>query len=487
MPAITVCNPNGIVPVVFCDLQGICLSYKMMMFGDNGRTCDYFLEYCDKTGRPIQDFKALAYQSFFIQRCLNQTIIRRLRVPLEDFFQCRIVGDGPDRSCNISNVQVGSFYTKGKSPPSFCYTIFSHWGNPGAEIEKIKRSEKIVIEAYIDYSYQNKSAPIDLVQLPKHNGVANPALQLAIHSRHLMVSPYAVGNGFFGGSNYTITLKQEEKHLLESPYQTNCTDYMAEWKAKNGKAPLNQLMVVEECKLKAYLEEFDCVPKVVDYPHNETLCRTLSEQAREQRKSFAVVQDSVCFENASLNQIKINEIEEKCSSLINKYNQPCHSLGYDMQVEENFVYSKKILEYLHSNKTSSILLKTKGYNCTLDKMYTRRCQTIRIVIDFENFKINNVTYNPKYESLELVSVIGGYMGMYLGISLLAIYDFAEILARKLYSTLKRRQKRRNKVKDVNHSQISSRCHTKLVRIVRQRHQSGVFRKRPAKIHPHRRY
>ncbi|KAG8174335.1 hypothetical protein JTE90_023456 [Oedothorax gibbosus] len=167
-------------------------------------------------------------------------------------------------------------------------------------------------------------------------------------------------------------MRDEEKHLLESPYQTNCTDYMAEWKAKNGKAPLNQLMVVEECKLKAYLEEFDCVPKVVDYPHNETLCRTLSEQAREQRKSFAVVQDSVCFENASLNQIKINEIEEKCSSLINKYNQPCHSLGYDMKVEENFVYSKKILEHLHSNKTSSILLKTKGYNCTLDKMYTRR-------------------------------------------------------------------------------------------------------------------
>ncbi|KAG8196524.1 hypothetical protein JTE90_012338 [Oedothorax gibbosus] len=118
--------------------------------------------------------------------------------------------------------------------------------------------------------------------------------------------------------------------------------------------------------------------------------------------------------------------------------------------------------------------------------YKVRCQTIRIVIDFANFKINNVTYNPKYESLELLSVIGGYMGIYLGISLLAIYDFAEILVRKLYSTLKRRQKRRNKVKDVNHSQISSRCHTKLVRIVRQRHQSGVFRKRPAKIHPHRR-
>ncbi|KAG8172184.1 hypothetical protein JTE90_022559, partial [Oedothorax gibbosus] len=84
-------------------------------------------------------------------------------------------------------------------------------------------------------------------------------------------------------------------------------------------------------------------------------------------------------------------------------------------------------------------------------------------------------------SLELLSVIGGYMGIYLGISLLAIYDFAEILARKLYSTLKRRQKRRNKM-DVNQSQISSRW----VRIVRQRHQSGVFRKRPAKIHPHRR-
>ncbi|KAG8174333.1 hypothetical protein JTE90_023454 [Oedothorax gibbosus] len=151
---------------------------------------------------------AVAYLSFFIERCLNQTTIRRLRIPLEDFFQCRIVGDGTDRSCNIENAQIGSFYTKEKGTPSFCYTIFSHWGNPGAEIEKIKRSEKIEIETYIDYSYQNKSAPIDLVQLPKHNGVTNPALQLAIHSRYLTVSPYAVGNGFFGGKHYTITLKQ---------------------------------------------------------------------------------------------------------------------------------------------------------------------------------------------------------------------------------------------------------------------------------------
>ncbi|KAG8170424.1 hypothetical protein JTE90_016264, partial [Oedothorax gibbosus] len=123
------------------------------------------------------------------------------------------------------------------------------------------------------------------------------------------------------------------------------------------------------------------------------------------------------------------------------------------------------------------------YNCTLDKAYTRRCQTIKIVLDFEEFKIKNVTYNPKYETLELISVIGGYMGVYLGISIVAIYNFAEIIARKLYSSHKRRRRRRIKLKRMMGGRKKQ---EKIVKIFVLR-QSGVLRKRPVRTFARKKY
>lgn len=35
---------------------------------------------------------------------------------------------------------------------------------------------------------------------------------------------------------------QHENHLLPPPYETNCTDYLENWKARKGEAPLNQFV-----------------------------------------------------------------------------------------------------------------------------------------------------------------------------------------------------------------------------------------------------
>ncbi|GFU07064.1 hypothetical protein NPIL_322591, partial [Nephila pilipes] len=53
-------------------------------------------------------------------------------------------------------------------------------------------------------------------------------------------------------------------------------------------------------------------------------------------------------------------------------------------------------------------------------------------------------------SLELFSVIGGYMGMYLGVSIVAVYDFMEKIATAVYKYFKKDQevKRKKKVKKV---------------------------------------
>ncbi|GFX01387.1 uncharacterized protein TNCV_4736281 [Trichonephila clavipes] len=75
------------------------------------------------------------------------------------------------------------------------------------------------------------------------------------------------------------------------------------------------------------------------------------------------------------------------------------------------------------------------------------CQIIHVEIVFDEFEITNMTYNPKFESLELFSVIGGYMGMYLGVSIVAVYDFAELVIQAIHNfsknTKRPRRRRRN--------------------------------------------
>ncbi|CAL1266344.1 unnamed protein product, partial [Larinioides sclopetarius] len=52
------------------------------------------------------------------------------------------------------------------------------------------------------------------------------------------------------------------------------------------------------------------------------------------------------------------------------------------------------------------------------------CATLVHII-FENLEITTFTYTPRYEPVGILSFIGGYVGLWLGISLLTVYDFLE--------------------------------------------------------------
>ncbi|XP_035223279.1 uncharacterized protein LOC118196028, partial [Stegodyphus dumicola] len=175
-------------------------------------------------------------------------------------------------SACIDDVVLASYFSDNYMF-SFCYTINTLWSQPKKKIMKIKKSERIELEFYVDISDRDKNAEPDKIQYPKYVYPSSSSIQLAIHSPYVTGSPYSSGMGFLGGKRYQIKLKQEEKHLLPPPYQTNCTDYVSPWLARNGTGSLNQIMVIEECKYNLSLAEMGCVPFTVDYPHNTTVCR----------------------------------------------------------------------------------------------------------------------------------------------------------------------------------------------------------------------
>ncbi|GBO11395.1 hypothetical protein AVEN_264954-1 [Araneus ventricosus] len=92
--------------------------------------------------------------------------------------------------------------------------------------------------------------------------------------------------------------------------------------------------------------------------------------------------------------------------------------------------------------TSTCVPNFIAHDCTGRKFWNPECSKITIDILFDSFEITNLTYNPKFESLELFSAVGGYMGMWLGISLVAVYDFVFTVVGfvKAYMVRRRRQK-----------------------------------------------
>ncbi|GBM81286.1 hypothetical protein AVEN_84697-1 [Araneus ventricosus] len=51
----------------------------------------------------------------------------------------------------------------------------------------------------------------------------------------------------------------------------------------------------------------------------------------------------------------------------------------------------------------------------------------KIVVKLDGLPTTTFTYSPKYQNIETFSYVGGYVGMWLGISLVAVFDFLETL------------------------------------------------------------
>ncbi|GIY97060.1 uncharacterized protein CEXT_298111 [Caerostris extrusa] len=179
---------------------------------------------------------------------------------------------------------IGSFFTK-DDMPQYCYTLYSLWGNPYKKRERgFPRGQKaaakgmILLFSAMKLHFNLNSTQRDneitvggyTAWYPKHNLPTTPSVQIAIHTPYFLPSPYVLGSGYQGGKAYELRVfmefrtaykldiygtlggirnrgppmlnsKLEETHLLPSPYQTNCTDYLKEWRERGGKGPLISL------------------------------------------------------------------------------------------------------------------------------------------------------------------------------------------------------------------------------------------------------
>ncbi|GFQ77596.1 uncharacterized protein TNCT_285411 [Trichonephila clavata] len=223
-----------------------------------------------------------------------------------------------------------------------------------------------------------------------------------MNDRHVNVSMDTVVRPKFNYPSFVVTqLGLHNNYVSLSPYQ-NGVELLG---GKQYEITLKQ-MAMEECKYNLSLQEFGCIPFKVDYPHNDSVCKVCE----------------YCFNMTS--------VESRCAKLLENYNQPCDYLSYDIKMKEKYV-----------------LIRKKVYTCVKAAILTRRCQTIHVDILFNDFEITTTSYKPKLENLELVSIIGSYMGIYLGISMASVSWLFEIPLSFAHRFLQRRRKKEKNMKN----------------------------------------
>ncbi|KAF8767075.1 hypothetical protein HNY73_020075 [Argiope bruennichi] len=189
-------------------------------------------------------------------------------------------------------------------------------------------------------------------------------VHILLHEAHSLGNPFKEGITMEAGKTYNIFINQRVTERLPAPYQTNCTDYLKLWEKNDGFGPLTRKSCTEQCKMENMLETDGCVAQSISYPGNYTICN-----------------DEVI--------LSFNPSREVSFSLHQE-------LAYDLTAKCN-----------------------NDVNCFYKDIYLH--------FIFNRLEVEKFLHQPRYENVEMFSYIGGYMGMWLGISLVALFDFAETM------------------------------------------------------------
>ncbi len=117
--------------------------------------------------------------------------------------------------------------------------------------------------------------------------------------------------------------------------------------------------------------------------------------------------------------------------------------------EEGFWISTSFLSYPHLSKANDLLnnsaIKTKFSNITKDLvMDTLKQSVLSIYVYYDDLKYTLIRKSPKIEWLDLISNIGGIMGIFLGTSFLSFVEIIDLLVLIFITFTKKKEKNNEK-------------------------------------------
>ncbi|GFQ94469.1 amiloride-sensitive sodium channel subunit alpha [Trichonephila clavata] len=199
---------------------------------------------------------------------------------------------------------------------------------------------------------------------------------LSVHSPYIGINPAEKGIFMEAGKTYKIYVTMDKETLLPYPYETDCMNYTKLWENNNRTGPRIQEMCQHKCIVQITEKYYNCSPLFALYPNNLRIC-DLSEFTDEFAKDYFP-----CL--------------KRCKD-------DCAKTKYILDVQERF--------------TSDYIWEAKP-----DENHTKH---IKVEIIVQKAEVITFFHRPQYLDVEVFSYIGGFIGVWLGISLIQIADLVE--------------------------------------------------------------
>uniref|UniRef100_T1D1T8 Putative degenerin n=1 Tax=Cupiennius salei TaxID=6928 RepID=T1D1T8_CUPSA len=385
-PAITFCNLNGIKRSHYCD------KYPEHCISPENKTafCSEFPEICKRqeNGGLELDVQFPTGDGMVFEQTTTVEDLDEMGHSSSDILKhCkRIAFDGYSYiECSWDTV-IRMPMSDGNTGYRNCYTLFSSVTSSKLKQHVLpvpKRKEPL-------FHMVLEMEPDEYFRPDRQVGVI-----VAIHSPNNIINPFYDGFVVKPGRMYSVHLKVVEERLLPFPYETRCKDYSSLWLARGRKGPLSQEMCLGECVYNASMKLCNCVIPNILYYHEERVC---TEDEMD------------CFD------FNLTECYNYC-------HQPCDFTDFEYDVQER---------KLENNEARD-----------LDDLYDKNAMTKHmavVLIFLKRPEIIIYKHRPQYEDIEVFSFMGGYVGMWLGVSLIAVFDFLESVVLICYFWMQRRLK-----------------------------------------------
>ncbi|XP_071041397.1 degenerin mec-4-like [Parasteatoda tepidariorum] len=404
LPAFTFCNNNRLRRLSWCEArESLCETYD-----DTEIFCKDYPRYCHNYF-DREEMKIPVVNFLDIPDIVGWEDVEKFSASNENMIEiCELHYGENDELCKARRVP----FTKPNNAPSYCRTVNSYLHDPDAESAIYPNSLFIEMEM--------STHPEEYFHLD------DPVfIYASVHNNIQMVNPFREGYELVGGASYEANIASTEIERLPPPYNTNCYDYIKAWKENNGTGPTTQVVriliqykvshsgksqkqffirniesdILKECiaycNLASVLSEGGCVDEQIPVSHTERLCNTTFEKPTttdEIIKNCTLHCQPACFE-------RIYEVEYR------KLTIPASDC--DLKYNTSFLEHCKV-------------------------------KTVHIEYSFRKFRLKRQTYQAKYNSVELFSYVGGYLGLWLGISLVSIFDLCESFCKVLCNSKKKK-------------------------------------------------
>lgn len=364
-PAIDICNNNGIVRSKFCQ-----------KFPERCETPENKSEFCDENPH-------------YFQYCKNETEWNKLKVPKEEFYYY-----GANASLNALKELTHD------KELMFHQASMSYEGRLDVNGPLIFFKNSVqYISCYTIHLRANNN--MDPIRIPMHPlSTLLPAMQLtidfelnetfmpgrkpegilAIHSPFDVVNPFQYGIRIKPKKIYNVHIKMTEEELLPLPYESDCINYTQEWLDAGKEGPRSQEMCKLICLHEAITKSCNCTGKFLSYPYEEDVCFT---------------DELTCFDSEAQTELVL------CLTLCK---DDCEKQKFSTVVEERVVEE-----------------------ADWEKKEDKEQRKSYVYLYLSDPEVVVYRHRPRYETVEVFGYIGGYSGVWLGISLVAVIDFIECL------------------------------------------------------------